>query len=278
MVYEKYGKTFKKLRKQRGFKLTSFKKLGISPSALCKFERGISLLKFDKLVMALSELSITLSDYEKCLNDYDLDNHELLIQNIIISICKKDLEKISAMYEEALKIGEQYLAIAVKSNYSELNFEEREKVYVYFEQISFWRYTDLYTFYLFLDLLEAPQISFVITGFFSINSEVFNSIEHRNRVTHIICKAAMIFISNGYKEKSMKLLGYVLYKEYKHTMYTKNLLNFVLGFWEIEFGEKRKGFELMGEALKLFDLLSFPGVSDYYMELYNRYSGKSFKH
>lgn len=272
VVYKKYGEVFKKLRNQRGFKLTSFEHLGISPAALCKFERGVSLLKFDKLILALEELSITLSEYEKCLNDYNLDTHELLIQRIIISTVSKKLEQLPSLYDEALDLREKYLAIAIKGIYSTLTFEEKEMVADYLEQVVYWRYTDLYTFYLSLDWLELSQISFIIEGFFIDNTEVFNSLEHRNRVTHIICHASMIYVSKGYAGIAEHLLSYVTCKDYKHTMFTKNMVNFTRGFWQAEFGEKEKGRNVMQNALKTFDLLSFPGISDYYRELCRKYS------
>jgi transcriptional regulator with XRE-family HTH domain len=35
-----FGETFKKIRQQRGFKLENFEYLGITKSALSRFERG----------------------------------------------------------------------------------------------------------------------------------------------------------------------------------------------------------------------------------------------
>lgn len=272
VVYKKYGETFKELRKQRGFKLTSFEHLGVSSAALCKFERGVSLLKFDKLILVLEELSITLSDYEKCLNDYSLDTHEFLIQRVIIATVSNELYKLPDLYKEAINLKETYFAMAIKGVYLTLSFEEKDMVVDYFERIKFWRYTDLYTFYLSLDWLELSQISFIIEGFFINNTEIFNSLEHRNRVTHIICHASMIYISRGYASVSQQLLSYIMRKDYEHTMFTKNLVNFVNGFWQVEFGEKERGEKVIRESLKNFDLLSFPGISDYYKRLCRKYS------
>lgn len=276
VVYKKYGETFKSLRKQRGFKLTSFEHLGISPAALCKFEKGVSLIKFDRLILALEELSITLSEYEKCLNDYELDGHELLIQKLIIAIITEDFKKIVEVYSKAKEIREQYLALAIKSVYSTLTQEEKEELVEYFERIKFWRYTDLYTFYLSLSWLELSEISFIIEGLFTVNTEVFNSLEHRNRVTLILCYTVMRYISKGYVSKAEILLSKVLCENYKHTMFTKNVVNFVKGFWESEFGKKEQGIQLMKGALNNFDSLSFPGMSNYYRRLYNKYSISSY--
>lgn len=276
VVYKKYGETFKNLRKQRGFKLTSFKHVGVSPASLCKFERGISLLKFDKLLLVLSELSITLAEYEKCLCNYDLDTHEELMQRTIISILSNDMQELIRVCEEANTLKEEGLALAIKGVYTQLTVKEKEFLSEYFERIIFWRYTDLYALYLSLDLLEVPQLVFLIEDFFASHREVFNSLEHRIRTTHVVCRATIFLISKGYKERSYQLLSYLQEKDYKHTMFTKNLNNFVNGVWEIKFGKNEKGVLLVTTSLDNFDLLSFPGMSKYYVRLYEKYLGEKF--
>ena len=275
-VYIKYGETFKKLRKQRGFKLNQFGHLGISSAALCKFERGNSMLKFDSLILALSELSVTLSEYEKCLNNYDLDDHEVLIQEMIIANITNNHSEISAEYEKALNLKEKELALAIKGLYASLNSDEIETLADYFEKIDFWRHTDLYTLYLSIDWLELPQIPFIIEGFFLVNLEVLNSIEHRTRVAHIVCRAAMVFISKKHEEMAKHLLNYLSTKNYKHTMFTRNLYKFVKGYWLSEFVENDEGVILMRETFKYFDELSYPEISKYYKRLYEKYSHKKF--
>lgn len=279
VVYKKYGEVFKKFRKQRGFKLTSFESIGISAAALCKFERGISLLKFDKLVLALSELSITLAEYEKSLSDYDLDIHEELIREIILAgvLGNNNSETLFRLCEKAKQLRENYLALAIKGCYRPLTYEEVEILNDYFEHIAFWRYTDLYTLYLSLDKLEISQSLFLIEDFFVSHTEVFNSLEHRIRLTQVICRFSMFLISKGYMEKAHYLLDYLQSKKYEHTMFTKNIMNFVVGYWESEFGETEQGLLLMRTSLEHFDLLSFPGISEYYKKLYEMYSKKTFQ-
>uniref|UniRef100_UPI00359CAF79 helix-turn-helix domain-containing protein n=1 Tax=Lactococcus garvieae TaxID=1363 RepID=UPI00359CAF79 len=271
VVYRKYGEIFKWLRKQRGFKLTNFKHLGVSPASLCKFERGVSLLKFDKLLLVLNELSITLAEYEKCLCDYNLDVHEELMQRTIIAALSEDMKELKLAYKEAIALREDGLALAIKGISTQLTLEEKEILSEYFNRIIFWRYTDLYALYLSLDLLEVPQLVFLIEDFFASHREVFNSLEHRIRTTHVVCRAIMFLISKGYKEKSYQLLSYLKAKDYKHTMFTKNLNDFVNGVWEIKFGKKEKGVLLVTTSLDNFDLLSFPGMSKYYVRLYEKY-------
>lgn len=84
----------------------------MSPAALSKFENGNSLLKFDKLILILEELSVTLSEYEKCLNNYDLDKYELLIQKMIIATVDDNLSEYPLLYEEAIELKKTVLGFS----------------------------------------------------------------------------------------------------------------------------------------------------------------------
>ena len=154
MIYKKYGETFLRLRKQKGFNLIFFEQLGISKSSLGKFERGESMLGFDKLTTALQVLSVTLGEYENLLNDFELDIHELLIQKIITAHALNQPQKMSELYQEACEIDEVYLALAIKGEYDSLTFDELGALIDYFENIEVWRDIDLSTLYLSLKHLK----------------------------------------------------------------------------------------------------------------------------
>lgn len=106
MIYKKYGQTFKQLRTQKKIKLNHFENLGISSSALCKFENGYSMLKFEKLIPALEKLSITLHEYENFLNNWQDSKSDTLIQNVKTAVMINDLKALPNFYQEALEMDE----------------------------------------------------------------------------------------------------------------------------------------------------------------------------
>ncbi|WP_242328047.1 Rgg/GadR/MutR family transcriptional regulator [Lactococcus lactis] len=272
-LYSKYGTVFKKLRKQREFSLTSFTDLGISSAMLCKFENGKTMIKLDRLVLALSRMSVTLSEYEKFLNNYELDIHEQLVkETIIILMCKK-YDKLPDICNEALELNEKIYSIAVKAQYSSISKIEFEKVCDYFEEIKFWRYIDLYSLYLLIDQLKPRQISYILEGFFNQEdfSPVSNSFEHNIRLAHIVSKSVLYLSCKGHEKLAKHFLNYIQPENFFHTMYTKNLFMFVKGCWNAKFINSEEGKEEMEQALNIFKTISSPEIANYYADLYKKY-------
>lgn len=273
-IYKKYGETFKKLRLQKNLKLSSFSYLGISPAALCKFENGKSMLKFDKLCLALNELSVTLSEYEKCLNQYDLAHHEQCIQFVNIARMENDITKLKSCYEEAQKLEENMFALGIKSLYEPLTVEETDELSFYFDHITLWRYIDLYTLDLTLDQLRPRQLIYLLEGFF-LDSEqgyTLNSLEHRIRFTHVLCRAIIILSFHRYKEVTEHFLNCIHPKTFLHTMFTTNLYNFAKGYWKMTFEDNEQGKKEMELALNKFKTLSYPVIVKYYKQVLETYS------
>lgn len=271
-----YGEVFKSLRKQKGFKLTSFVHIGVSPATLCKFENGKTMIKFDKLVLALKELSITLTEYEKCINNFELPFQEKLIRDTILAHHSLDTDKLKQSYTKFLKIQERPCALAVKKIYENLSQEELDHVVDYFENLSYWRYIDLYTLYLMTEHLKPRQLSYFLEGFF-VNDDfcsTLNSLEHRIRFIQIVCKSVICLAYHGHKQLTNHFLEYINPDIFLHTMYTKNLYNFAKGYWQATFENKKSGKEQMKSALIRFEELSAPSVPHYYESISKKY--KSF--
>ncbi|MEY8515231.1 Rgg/GadR/MutR family transcriptional regulator [Lactococcus taiwanensis] len=269
----KYGEVFKKLRKQKGFKLTSFIQVGISPAALCKFENGKSMIKFDKFNLALSALSITLSEYEKCLKDFHLEVHEMLIKKTITIIISGEYDDLKECYVEFMRLNERACAIAVKSMYEKLSGDDLDWIGDYFDSLTYWRYIDLYTLYLMVDCLKVRQLAYLLEGFFISDGfyKIFNSQEHRGRFAHIVCKSVICLSYKGHEQMTKHFLDYINPQKFNHTMYTKNLYDFAKGYWCAEFESRIKGDQMMKKALLRFKELSAPGVSEYYEKICEKY-------
>lgn len=269
-IYAKYGQTFRKIRKQKNLKLTSFSPSGISSASICKFETGKSMLRFDTLTSALSELSFTLSDYENCLNNYTPDNHEILLNDLTIAILNGETH-LSEFYMKACNLNESILALTIKGKYTKLSYSEIEEIIDYFEHLTFWREIDLYSLYLSFDHLKPSIISYLLETFFITNSMIFNSKKHRVKLAIAISKGILIFISENKKELSKHFLNYLNHPDYKHTMFTKNLYYFVNGCWNYKFIASNNGTEQIKRSIELFEYLGSPTISNYYRMVYKKY-------
>ncbi|MEY8515204.1 helix-turn-helix domain-containing protein [Lactococcus taiwanensis] len=272
-IYSKYGLVFKGLRKQRGFNLTSFADLGISPAMLCKFENGKAMIKFDKLSLALNKMCVTLAEYENFLNNYELDIHEHLVKETIIAIIYKKYDKLVDMYNDAVELNEKVYSIALKAQYSRISKFELELVCDYFEEIKFWRYIDLYSLYLMIDHLKPRQISYILEGFFNQEdfTSISNSVVHNIRLAHVVSKAVLYLSCTGHKKLAQHFLNYIKSENFFHTMYTKTLLIFIEGCWNNKFADNEKGRAEIEHALEIFRTTSSPEIAAYYRNLYEKY-------
>ena len=274
MTYKKYGKAFRTIRNQRAFKLTSFENVGISKSALSKFERGQSMLKFDKLILALNELSVTLAEYEQYLNDFQLNAHEQLLQNIAQSLYMDSKNYFPQYRIEALRLNEIQLAIALKSTYSSVTLLEIELLLEHFETLRFWRYTDFYILYLSLDFFDVKSITYIIEGILFSNHPAFESLTYRICFYLVAYRAIAILISRNRKDTAQYIFNSIDNSSYPHTMFTSNLRKLSNGLFIAKFENKNDGILQMQEAFDNIQYLHGTALSNYYRQMYTTYLQK----
>ncbi|WP_374286856.1 helix-turn-helix domain-containing protein [Lactococcus sp.] len=64
MIDKQFGEAFKKARCKKGIKITSFKEIGLSKTALSRFERGEQSLDVDRFYYGLKLMDITFYEFE----------------------------------------------------------------------------------------------------------------------------------------------------------------------------------------------------------------------
>lgn len=272
MVYAKYGETFKILRKQRGYKLSAFEDVGISKSTLSKFERGDSMMSFDKLIVALEVISVTFFEFEKIINNFLPSTYETLLEKINTCLVSSQTDKFVSLYHEAQEIDEFQLALAVRGQYEPLSVGEVDELVDFFDNLKIWREVDLYTLYLSLEYLNTKEILYILEQFLVDGEAMFASRIHRDRFVHVAYRAVAFLVLRGYKELAYHILLQVDKNDIEHTFHTKNLRNLTEGYWISEFKDFEKGKKQMEDALKNFRDLGNLALSNYYQKLISKNS------
>lgn len=279
-IDKKYGTVFRDLRKQRGFKLTSFQENGISPASISNFENGKTRIAFDKLEVLLHIMSITLEEYltytdER--NDDTIFHHENLIQNIINTIFNDTHSDFETYQLEAIHLQEYFLYLALKGTKSPLKLDELGELSDYLDKIKYWRIADLCTLYLSIDHLKPRQTTYILEGFFmgeghySYSAELF--------FFHIVCHVISSLILTNNQENAKHFINYLSYQNYEHhTMYTRNLLCFIRGYWVAKFENHTKGINQLKNALDIFEKLESPTIAGYYRRLLDKFSKDCSSH
>ena len=143
MVFAEYGEKFRRLREQKGLSLSFFEKLGINKTNLSRFERGKTMMSFERIDMMLQEMNVSLAEYELVLNNFVLDFQEEFLDEIEKANFEFDEEKLHALYHEARDSGYILLALAAKSNIEKLKKFEVDYVLQYLKKVKAHGYFDM---------------------------------------------------------------------------------------------------------------------------------------
>ncbi|SFL62086.1 Rgg/GadR/MutR family transcriptional regulator [Lactococcus garvieae] len=266
------GKVFKKLRKQRGFKLTSFQDNNISPATISNFENGKTKIAFDKLQIMLRTLSVSLEEFLIYTDEVDIDENSVLnqlIREITKAILTDNHTELSLYQSKAIQLHEYHLYLAIKGTQQSLELDEIGILSDYFDNIKYWRKIDLYTLCLSVKYLKARQNTYLLEGFFMEEKQYYSS-----EITffHVACCIISSLISSNNQKTAKHFINYLSRENYPyHTMYTINLLNFVNGYWKAKFESYSEGLDDLKQALYLFEQLEKPMIFNYYENLFKKH-------
>ncbi len=269
MAYKKYGEIFRTLRKQRKFPIYHFEKLGISKATLAKFERGESMMGFDRVVIALHELGTSLEEYEQFLNNFLTNDKESIIADIEHAEIIGDKEELINLSDKAKQLNFHLLALSAKSLYKSLNHEEAEQITEYLFSINIWGLTELNIFYFTLKNFSARELQIIINSFLIEKHPLFASEKYRNCFLKVAYRASILFSSRGYLDSAKYIIDCIDNYHLEHTLFNQNLRNLTLGYWNYCFKDTKKGYQQIQVALDIFSNLEKHEIANYYQHMLN---------
>lgn len=267
-INKKYGKTFKGLRKKQKVSLSHFSKIGISKSALAQFERGETMMKFDRLHRCLEELNISLAEFELIINDFSLNYQD----ELLIEIEKADLLENKNMLKNIEQISKNdyyYISLAAKARYTDLSYKESNLIFNFLFDLSTWTYFELTLLYLVCDKLPQKLQKVLIMNAFEYDVFSQDNPMYRDRLLQIIYRSTLSLC----KDKDKEMVEYIICKTkpllVEHTLLLNNLRHFSIGCYNFTFFNKHEGKKLMMESINIFNLLNSPAIAQYYKNIYN---------
>lgn len=271
MTFEKYGEMFKELRVQKGRKRDDFEKIGISRSALTKFENGQSMMGFDRVLDALEELGITLEEFDYFTNNFTIDCKVKLLADTERYLIANDILSLKKLLKFSIHNQDIILEIIIKSELKEVSEDEIEVLTSYLYEVKKWGYFELYAFYLTLENLNYKDVMYLIEMFFekwklSLIIEKFNL-----RMTYILYKASAILTNRGRKTASYYLLNRMPSDNISTDMFATNIRNLVDGFYTFKFKNADDGKIKVQRALKLMEELCSYELHDYFVLRYSNF-------
>ncbi|WP_270253008.1 helix-turn-helix domain-containing protein [Lactococcus garvieae] len=267
----RYGSVFRRLRKKRGYSLSFFYQLGFSKSTLGSFERGESMMGFDRVLMCLYEMDIPLSEFEQLLNNYSIGYQE----DMIIEIEKADLHhdkvRIMKIERELNEMEYPLLALAAKSRYKRLSQEELGDIISYLFESDNWGYFELTLIYFTIEQFRTKDMDSILTDFIDASPKILKNPQYRDRFIQISYRAIALLCERGDKTRADYFLKYTEKYVREHTLFLNNIRYFVQGLYVRCFIDKSKGVKQMKDSLSIFRTLEAASIARYYENYYQKY-------
>lgn len=189
------GELFRDLRIARGLKLKDVAIENLSVSQLSKFENGQSMLAADKLLIAISGIHMSLSEFGHALNQYKEDDFHQIANKIQVLHSKKDVTGLKLLLSESrsncCEIYERLQQIVIKSSIFSLDknmpisSEEREFLTNYLFSIEEWTEYEVYLYGNTLNILSDEDLIFLGKAFVE-RDKFYSSIPHHKKSVEII--------------------------------------------------------------------------------------------
>lgn len=265
MIYKKYGEVFKTIRQQHGFALSYFESVGISKGMLSRFENGKSMLSFDKLILALQEMNMSLQIFLVFINNKVPDYVETKFKSIDTAYWNGNTKKLKEIYEEHIqyynpkegKFGiENYvIAFSAKAHFSPLKKDELEKIGSYLERVIVW---SLYELNILLNLVEQLPLELLCKLMKKLIHDeeyryIWTNAEFRLLIVRVIFRTSLRYIEVNMKNNSQSIIeqSRVLIPEDDFTCAI--LIRFAEGYWFYKYGNEILGNKIMKQVIKILE-------------------------
>ena len=272
MIYKKYGKTFRMLRNQKHLSLSNFSSIALSKSTISKFERGETMMGFDKVLASLQIIGVSLEEFEFLLNGSTLDDSKFLMQEIEQAIIEQNIERLQELNIIAKNSSLDFIALTAKSGFSSLNEEEVEMITDYFFSLELWLVTDLWIFSLMIEQLDVHDSLHILDQLIIDKENLIRSTLHSHYLVKVICNGALHLIKLGYKDYAIHLLSQIRNSSMIQTsthnfMFLQNLYNLALGYWIFSFQDRSSGKNDIEKSLRVFKEVGPPELFKYYKNM-----------
>lgn len=266
-----YGKVFKTIRKQSGISLAAFSALKIGKATISDFERGRTMMSFDKVMNALQFMGVSLKDFEHLLNDYSTNDSLVILQRTekaLISGNKEELKQLEILTR--------------KPNYTQINFSikillgeagefEREELTDFLYTATSWTYKEMVVYYILIDQISPRDIINILKELRKRAGGVYYSSEYRRVLALVLFRAITTLSYYGYKKEASDIIDSVEVYHLANSMILRNLFYGTKAYWTYIFEDKTKGKEMMQKFIEILELAGDPEVAQFYKKRSEQY-------
>jgi transcriptional activator, Rgg/GadR/MutR family, C-terminal domain len=276
MIYNKYGKTFQLIRKQLKLPLSYFTSYGISTTSLSDFENGKTMMRFDKVLIALDAMNISLAEFELALNHYHPSEMSSFLQKLKESIILDNETELQKLLNVAQQSNNEPLVTTVLITLNKHNNEDIIYLIDFLYNASYWSFTEISIFYIVMSKLPPKDIKNILNHIRASLSGIFLSLHHYRELIPLLCKAITVFSYHGYKEEAKNIIDLIEGQRKENSLLTDslyliNLYYAAKGYWIYLFVNPKEGKMIIEKFLNILSLAAKPQIFQYYKRIYNKY-------
>jgi Rgg/GadR/MutR family transcriptional activator len=278
MVCLDYGRIFRQIRKQKHVPLSYFQKVGITKSVISKFERGETMMSFERVQAALQAIDVSLTEYELILNNFISDFQETFLDEIENAAIYQDFNKLNKLYEESKGTGNRFLVLSTKAQLQGLEEVEISELVDYLKKVDHWGYLELCLLYTILDYLNPTLLKEIVKEYLTINY-THNTVYKYRRKFYLICFSIILnLIGQDDREGVLEILNHIPPRPRIEAIdfYVSVFGILVSGLKKYLFSNTEDGYVEVSQALELIEILGNVKLRKYYENRINRFLGEDF--
>ncbi|MFK4935435.1 Rgg/GadR/MutR family transcriptional regulator [Lactococcus garvieae] len=269
MIYKRYGRVFRKIREQAEVPLSAFLSIGIPKSTLSNFERGNSMMSFDKVILCLELMGSSLEDFEHLLNNYMPCDSTILVEEILHAEIVHDEKELRRLEGIAASYEYPYLEICIKVILKEVIDREVEEVVDFLYKVHLWTVKELYILYVMIDYMTVKDILYILKSLEHQGQGICNSKKYQKYIACVLYRSITSLCMRGEKFKAKELMDRVVKYDFGNTIFLKNLFKAVKGFWIYCFENRKKGQNMIQNFLDKQVLVGDEKMARYYSKRFD---------
>lgn len=266
MIYNKYGMTFKNMRKQNKYTLSDFAEVGIAASTLSDFERGQTMISLEKIDLALQLMGYSLADFDNYLNFYSPTDSIYTLEKIEKAALLKDNKKLQELYNFCKNTNQKYLYLTIKFLLNKGTLEEKNDIINYLYETKIFGIKELALFYTILHQLYPKDIINIMKRLKQHAKGMSNSEIYHRHLSHLIIEVIITLSNYGLKDEAYYFVKRVDELNLAQSMLLRNLFEAAKGFWVYHFENKSTGIQRINKVLEILTLAADPTISSFYYE------------
>ncbi len=201
------GELYRELRIARGLKLKDVARENLSVSQLSRFENGQSMLAADKLLIAISGIHMTFSEFGHAINNYQEPKLFHLVNKVSKLYSQQDLdglyslldtEKNSEVFDVYNRLNELIIKVSIHTLDPDYVITEEEKNFLttYLYEIEEWTEYELFVFGNTMSILSESDLIFLGKAFVDRDKLYLSLASHKKNAEMVFLNLILALISH----------------------------------------------------------------------------------